>query len=369
MDEMRVADIVKDKPDLAGTTVDTIYKKQTGEYAIYGTAERVMVHFADDPEKRRRQNEILLPLAPLRGEINALIDGWRKGSWLNDKRKKSRALAFDRRTADALVVALDGNAEVARDLLTGVKADILDERTSIGRVEYLFAAAGAAVLMALLAMLLGMPSGSIGTFVKNNSTHLAVQLGCLGAFFSTAIGIRNRQVRTDLQRRDNMVDAGLRILIGAISAVILFSILKSGIIGFTLGSKQIDLASAGENDTTLVHTAIVVAFLAGFSERLVGDLLTSRLLPAFTKDGETPAPPVAGGPASAEARASATALAATATAETGRTAARPGEEQDGDDAHDQHEDGCLCDAEKAAIDMTDDRELPPATGGVQKIDA
>jgi hypothetical protein len=142
MGGMRVAQIQVNSSDSAGTTVLTIYAKLDPHYAVYRTSERVMVHFADDVEEDRSQRILLSAINPVRGQINGLIDGWRVSK---APEKESKARLFDRRVADGLVVALQGDVPSATQLLTATKDDLVAERTSWARFEYLLFASAAAL--------------------------------------------------------------------------------------------------------------------------------------------------------------------------------------------------------------------------------
>jgi hypothetical protein len=362
-----VADISKGQTDMTGSTIETVFSKVSNTYAVYGTAERVMVQYADDAKLGSEQRLALAPLNPIRGEINGLIDGWRSGSLINSDQKKHIAKRFDRRTADALTIALQGDQAHAATLLKAVKADLLDERTSVGRAEYLAMAIICGIVMFLGLSWFSTPSqpasanGAPADFLSGNYVGLTAGLGCLGALFSIALGIRTRQIRTDLRRRDNLIDAVLRIFIGAISAVILFSLLKSELVPLSFGESGFDF---GALESTATHAAILIAFLAGFSERLVGDVLGSSVLSTL---GAEDAP--------AET-ASKTSVATTEANEQnprgrhlmGRAEAVDDQaEEHGAHVHsDEGIDNCVCDIPLLPEEATDDTELPEASGGIAK---
>ena len=71
---MNVADIIKGGKDLTGAEIETVYSKVNATYAVYRTAERVMVQYADEERLGAEQRLALSPLNPIRGEINGLID-------------------------------------------------------------------------------------------------------------------------------------------------------------------------------------------------------------------------------------------------------------------------------------------------------
>jgi hypothetical protein len=362
-----VTEIVIGKDDSTGLPITAVFSKVSGIYAVYANRERVMVQFADDADLGKEQRLALAHLAPVRGEINGLVDGWRNSRFSGSR---ARAKRFDRRTADALVVALQGDQASAGLLLNAVKADILEERTSIGRSEYLIFAAVFALFIFVLLWLLtpntvGDSTSALGAFIIKNDVWLAAGFGCLGALFSIAIGIRSRQIHTDLRMRDNLVDAVLRVLIGGISAFVLFSLLKSRLFALSVGGTQVSLLppdkpEVGAAPDLITHLSIVVAFIAGFSERLVGDYLTSA---AFTVTAKQPteAGPGAAASATGAVKAQADELNPRGTSEAPAAAAplRSGEDAD------ESIDNCLCDVDIKDNEQTIDENLPKASGGVE----
>lgn len=345
-----VSDIVKGEIDMAGSIIETVFCKVSEIYAIYATQERVVVHFADEPMLGSEQRLALAPLAAVRGEINGLIDGWRAAWGLNANRKKYKARRYDRRTADALSVALQGDQARAEELLRATKADILEERTSIGRTEYLITAVVLSVAMLLLLLrlppVIGSPIGDL---------WFAGVVGCFGALFSIALAIRSREVHTDLKRRDNVVDAGLRVLIGAISAVILISLFKSELVALKLGNGNVAATSQ-----PALYVMIVIAFLAGFSERLVGDFLGTAVLAGFGQAADTAkaAPAAKPIPEAHERNPRGTGLV---------TVSRDAPTIQREHVHyDDGVDHCVCDVPLQPEDVTEDADLPAASGGIAR---
>jgi hypothetical protein len=360
-----VSDIVRNQPDATGTVIETVYGKIADIFAVYGTKERVMIQYADDPALGLEQRRALASLNPIRGEINGLVDGWRTS---RKPKNQCRARMFDRRTADALTVALQGDQVHAEELLKAVKADVLEERTSMGRTEYLLFATVCALSVFLLfgaftfATQQSLNTLSIGEFIVDNQLWLATGMGCLGALFSIAMGIRGRDIRTDLQRRDNIVDAILRIMIGAVSAIVLFSLLKSGLVRIGgLGDFE------GAATAFAVDAAIIVAFLAGFSERLVGDYLArATLTSGADAAAATPSPALQ---SAARPEVEATERNPRGKLEVdivNRAAAAAGGSPEVHVHEDDDEDGCLCGVKIDEDETTDDTELPEATGGVER---
>lgn len=382
-----IRDIKLNGEDSAGARIIGVYAKIDGVYAIYRTQERVLVQFADDPVLGADQRKLLAPLGPLRGEINGLIDGWRNAD-PSRKRKglarlrpvpehdtAAKAALFDRRVADALAVALQGGAAEAGAILIATKADIVEERTSVARTEYVLVAAG---LLLLLVSLIALATRIAGTdpalkladgklvlpiaALGHNAIGFAAAMGGLGALFSIALAIRSRESLTDLQSLDNIIDAAMRILIGAISAVILYCLIAAGYFTFSFGANAPVQLAAWQPGLA------VVAFVAGFSERLVGNVLGRATLGAVSAAAANPVagrlPQVVGGqPAAANER---NPIGRSAGGDQAGIAAAPGGaiaavNDDEELSEGGHETADLVDEA-----LTSDVELPEAVGGVER---
>jgi hypothetical protein len=262
-----------DAADDSGNPIKIIYALDRKHYAVYGTEVRLGVQYSDDPKDARVQRLHVAKIQVLRGQINGLIDGWRGGG----KRNKAKAARFDRRGADAIVMALEGDVDDARVALAELKQDIVEDRISWARFYYLIASgllAAAAVLIAFAATS-KLNDRTLGIFACDTwPLFFAGGAGAIGAFFSIAIGIHNRTVLTDQNMRDNLCDAFLRVMIGVLSAVALMCLLYSKAVTFT-GMLNPDYTAAPA-DSCFQYSwsaVITIAFVAGFSERLVPDLL------------------------------------------------------------------------------------------------
>lgn len=385
-----VSDICVHLDDGMGDEILEVYDKTSNVYAVYGTRKRVKIQYADSVELMQEQRRALALLHPLRGQIDQMLDRWRASPWAS---ARAKAAIFDRQTAYALTIALQGDQARAEALLKEVRNGIAEEQESIGRAVYLAIATVCAFGVFAVCLLIsgyraspppvGTYEGYIAalsrsvlrtsTFMTLNKIPLAAGFGALGALFSIAIGIRKRAIQPDMQYRDNVIDALLRIMIGAVSAVILFSLLRSQLVALSFGARQVNF---GTGDGTSMHLAIVVAFVAGFAEMLVGDYLTKAVVkePAGTgvaaqaaaqreteaneqnprgrKEVEQWSPPAGGagwpGGDAPEAPANM----------PGAPAAAAGHD------HEAGLDGCVCGMTHAEDEFTGDEELPAATGGI-----
>jgi hypothetical protein len=264
---LSVSDIHVGARDAAENEVVTIYSKVPSKYAVYRASDRatsktrVVIQFADDSEVAAQQRQKIAPLNAKRSEIAGLLSNW-SDSHFDTFRDKARS--YEARVAAALVYCLEGDPDGALASLNDVSKDILDERTSWGRFEYLQAAAATAIVSILL---LGWIKSAL-QIASAGSLWLAARAGAVGAFFSVAIALRNRTVLPNTRRKDNITDATLRIVIGVIAASVLTLVLQADIIpSFKVGGAT--LSGVG----IAWQAVLVIGFLAGFSERLVPDLL------------------------------------------------------------------------------------------------
>ncbi len=353
---MLVSDLQKDSQDFAGNPVLEIYAKVTPLYCVYRTERRILVHLADDDAVRAQQVKDLAALEPLRMNAEVEFDGWHGSLWFSKRRSRvaDRVRGMHRRMAQALVMTLGGDVEGGRAVLKAVQEELRDDRMSAGRLEY-FAMAAATSGLAFL-LFLGLTramDAAPDSFLGSGTLAMAVGMASLGAMFSISMAVKDRSILTDRMRRDNLLDAGLRIAIACVSAVVLFAMINGNIVSLSFGTTK--LGTDWVNDR---WAPLVVAFLAGFSERLVSAFL-GKTAAELGQSGDTKTPPAMRAAEDRQAAAkSETAKAKTEVAPAPAVAA---------DILDDEEvvDACLCDHEVAEADHTDDLDLPSATGGVE----
>jgi hypothetical protein len=330
-----VDDVKLNVTDAASARVIEVYAKNSDRYAVYRTPTRVVVQFGDDPGLAAIQRASLAPLNPLRGQINGLIDGWRPG----------RAKRFNRGVADGMVMALEGDIPGATAVLEMVKAEIIEVRTSWARFSYLLTAMATSVLVVALMIIcfspvvrqiINLPEGGQGVWLAGGA-------GALGAFFSIATAIRGRTVLTDFQWADNTVDAVLRVVIGVISGIILYCMLKARLINF-----GVVVPEGAVTETEAWMFVTVLGFTAGFLERLVPDLL-EKSAPTLAAEKAAKAETLDDKKSRAEKTDEKPVLAAS------------GHVHEGEDH--------ICDLGIADHEVTADENLPPARGGVVRLRA
>ena len=270
----KVADLCRNHLDSTGVMVEQVYTKVEGLYAVYRTEERIVIQFSDDQAQGADQRKSLSDLYVPRGEIDTLLDEMRE---TRDKLRLSRARRYERRLADALTLGLQGQSNQALAEVERLKQDLLEERKSSARQFYLLASLAVGAPLILLIALLSSGLFDFGLSgpqrVVANSMWFAAAVGTVGAFFSTAMAIRNREIEPSISLQDTMLDAGLRMLVGALSGALVYALVKAGAFAMKIGNADIndsEAFSSGGADWLLV---LLVAFIAGFLERLVPNLL------------------------------------------------------------------------------------------------
>lgn len=364
--------IRKDGIDSQGRKILEIYANQVGRYAVYRSDERVVVCYAEDPLVEREQRRRLSTLAVRRSRIDGDLAEWRKADPKLSRLPRT-AQGFDGTVGAALIEALEGNAEGAATILDQVQREIDGEKAARAKLAYL----GWALLMSILTIAVSALGFLLlaGVHADTPGNPLAAILrgmiaGVMGAFYSIALGMKDRQLRDDKRRLDHVTDALVRVAIGALAAFILEVFLLSGAVQINFGDTK-DIALGGTQVPANHWTVELIAgFLAGFAERMVPDLLnsysvTARTAPALSTPPPStlPAdpPPAGGAGAGGPGRLGGPGPAGGTVANAAGTvadvdtpvAAAPGEDDD----------GCVI-GHADDGNATDDEDLPPAAGGV-----
>jgi hypothetical protein len=268
--EVHVADIRKNQQDSRGEKIEFVFCRRRDCFAIYRSSGRIMVQYADKETEAKQQVVNIAELLPLRDRLQYLV------SDLDSPH------AYQWQIAESLRLGLDGQTDAAKSTMQAAIDNIIAKRVSDGRTAYLLYA-GLLVIVAIV--LLGAVAAAMW-FVEQSTPEfraslgyliLATASGAMGAMLSTAIALRARTVATDGSRKSNIVDSAIRIMIGVISAAVLYLLLDSELLA------KFSLSTRSMGSEVLWKAALLIGFLAGFLERLVPDLLENKLAPALAK--------------------------------------------------------------------------------------
>ncbi len=249
--------------DAIGETVSHIFMDYE-HYVIYETAEGGVRWTTGEPEVAAR----LSPITDLLFEVQALK--------VTDF---VRTASVNRQIALALHEAFQGNAAKAESMLAALRARLEKLRAISGRLHYVASAVIlliAAGLPALVFGFVGFPSPLAETIC------LVVLFGALGAFLSITIRISGLAVDPDAPALLNWSLGASRIVVGLVAAVFTYALVMSKVVlGFV----------SPDN----VHALLAIAFVSGFSEsfvpNLVGKVENSALSPAGSGKGARTAAP------------------------------------------------------------------------------
>jgi hypothetical protein len=280
--KISVSDIRRNSLDSRGEKIDFVFFMIRDCFAIYWCNGRIMVQYADKDEVYKSQVENIAELFPLRDRLQYLVSDLPE---IQSGSERDVPHAYEWQIAESLRLGLVGQKDAAKRTMEAAIENVVAQRVSDGRTSYLVWA-GTLVLGAIA--LLGAVAVGMGYFLGYTPEQLrpglgylmlATGSGAMGAMLSTAIALRDRTVGTD-GWKSNGVDSGTRIMIGVISAALLYTLLESNLLSNFYVS--IDQLSKGQT-TQIWNVALVVGFLAGFVERLVPNLLEKKVAPAIVK--------------------------------------------------------------------------------------
>src|SRR5215831_58831 len=102
-----VGDVKIHHKDLTGRSIEEIYIKVRPKYAVYKTAGRVVVQYADAEKLAIDQQQNMSVMNLARAQIDALISDWNQSKYAFFKRKSAK---YDGRVASALILCLQDDS-------------------------------------------------------------------------------------------------------------------------------------------------------------------------------------------------------------------------------------------------------------------
>jgi hypothetical protein len=272
--EVRVADISKNRLDSRGENIDFVFFMRRNCFAIYLSNGRILVQYADDDAESQKQVANIAELLPLRDRLQYVLSDM-----------TSPHDAYHWQIAESLRLGLVGQKDVAKRTMQAAIENTIAVCVSDGRTAYLRWAG--LVVIGAIALLAGTAAaiyflGSTPEKLQPGLGYLMLATGggSMGAMLSTAIALRARTVGTDGSRKSNVVDSATRIMIGVISAAVLYLLLDSN----ALANFSVSIQALARDTTAQIwKLALLTGFAAGFLERLVPNLLENKLAPAMAK--------------------------------------------------------------------------------------
>ena len=234
--------------DLQGSQIDYVYVTDQN-YVIYRTKEGIKYYIFDDylPEEQRIYWKRSVEIGPNLGRIYSL-----------QPEELKSIETINRQIVRGLNQSLEGNNEIAKNILQDAENRLIRLRCLQGRLYYLISAG--LVAMIPLAILLifefikyfeGKPE--FATFAK------IATCGAFGGFLSVSLNVWKLEIDLDASRMLNFASGGSRIIISIVSAIFIYFAIKSKLV---LGA--MDDSSYG---------VLVASVVAGFSESFVPNII------------------------------------------------------------------------------------------------
>ena len=277
-DSLILSQIKVGAPDRLEQTILQVYF--AGEaYKIYRTREGVNVHFADCRRREQKQREKYLGVLGKLCRLRFLAS--QMGRWPSVLHWVNRSGGFyDHRIAEAMCLALEGNAPEAGQIIDDGLALAANLLTNENRIRYLAACLAVALLPAILVAWL---------YLFHQAPHpewfsvlLAGATGAIGAAFSITMRVQGLDLRPCEQSVMNYIMGSLRVLTGFTAGVLLLLLITHTVLGKAIqGLFEPELAVDWQNIS-------LVGFLGGFAERLVPSLLATFERRAGTGTSDEP---------------------------------------------------------------------------------
>ena len=272
----QLKDLEVGKPDPRGRIVRDILWA-VNEFKIYKTDRGISPFFSDNPDAARTQKLAYLELGAGIAEFNHLIHTLKPPLIpFTDKafpmiaRSEGNLVHYERELARCIAEALLGKAEVAKTSLLALQQRLAAQIANRGRVVHLLVNI-VLVAVAVFGALSFARSEYTSAFQFDVSEiGLAVMMGAIGALFSTTVRLQSMAVDPTITHYMHWVYASQRVLVGALGALIIYFGFKSGVIS-GLFAQNTETAKAFDT-----HWLSFVGIIAGFSERLVPNLLDGK---------------------------------------------------------------------------------------------
>lgn len=287
--DFKLADLVKGRDDPRGRAVRDVFWS-VNEFKIYKTDQGISPFFSDDPEMAKDQKLAYLGLGAGIADFNHLIHTLKPrtipftGKPMSGNTTGSMNLVhYERELARCIAQALLGQAEIAKTSLADLRKRVAARISNRGRVVHLMINV-LLVAVAVVGALSFAKSGYTSTFGFDvKEMGLAVMMGSIGALFSTTVRLQSMVVDPTVSQYMHWVYGTQRILVGALGALIIYYGFKSGVVNglFQPLSGAVDTAKTFDP-----YWLSFVCVLAGFSERLVPNLLDAKAAAAEKSETE-----------------------------------------------------------------------------------
>ena len=301
--------------DRRGQTVSEILWK-TSDFVIYRATDGVFACFSGPPEREAEQMRAYLSLGANLAEIEHLMSlmeadghgrsrrwsdllkpwswfGASAGTALHDPARPARRnparVAHDRELARCIAQALCGDVAAAKAGLDALHSRWAAQNRNRVRVMHLMVNIGLTLATVAVALFFAR-SGYVSAFgFAPKELAMVGMMGAVGALFSTTVRLQGMEVDPTVRMLVHIVYGLQRIMIGVLGAMILYFGLRSGILLELVRPGVTEGPAPGPPAAYELYWLSFICIVAGFSERLVPNLLSAQA--AAADPGPNRAPP------------------------------------------------------------------------------
>jgi hypothetical protein len=284
----RLDDLVVGAPDPRGRMVlDILWAVDA--FKIYKTSEGLTPFFSDNPKMAVAQRSAYLELGSEISEYNHLIHALRPpvlpftdGKRAISERDTHTVEHFERELARCIAQAMLGDVPQARVALRRLRRRLGAQISNRGRIVHLCVNLVLVAILVATGLILVRIDYVSPLGYDTREVFTAVMMGGVGALFSTTVRLQNMEIDPTVSSIMHWVYAAQRVMIGALGAFVLYCGFRGGILTGLFGA-------SGSFDATAafpIAWLTFVSILAGFSERLVPNLLASQVSSAMGSDTE-----------------------------------------------------------------------------------
>jgi hypothetical protein len=272
--------------DTNGLKIENIFSS-TRHFVIYEADNQIRYILPDDYEVAKTLRQKIAELGGLRASIEDLRA--EPSLSMSEKTRAGREIAWA--LAEAFEDESSPPSDKPKEILTRVDARLRSLVKSHYRKKYVFANLVAFTAIEIVLILMAIGFGHWWTVPESAVLHRYAMYGAcgaLGAFLSVITGIRSIDVDIDLKKWEHVFAGATRILIGVVGALVVGLALDSKFIDPTLGSATEETAKTiGGSLERRLALYLMFAFIGGFSESLVPNLLRRGEQAAGTSEGQT----------------------------------------------------------------------------------
>lgn len=229
--------------DTEGRNIRFIHSSSNDKYVIYETNENSLAWNTSSPELSKSFREF---------SVNTI-----RLSFIAGKSKSLKIMGV-RFGARALTLVAQGSIELAQSVIDEGERKMLRLKNIEGKLHYLSSCMITMLVIVIIALFVFNLKGISLEFL----TYLSVIVcGSIGSFLSVTVNLGKVEVDVDAPWSLNIISGISRILIGIISSLLIYFLIKANIIFGVVAQSNSEYA------------ILAICILAGFSETLIPNIL------------------------------------------------------------------------------------------------